>query len=141
MRGLPHGTCLCVLVCFFFLESSLPCWFFSQHPINSKSIQEHHRSSLRWDSPLPLNTSLARLEATKGKDEASGSSGLVSLVFRWFLVVFCSGVFFLVGFWLFWLVIFVVFMGQKDANPWGPQVAVGSIFPFTNLGFLGTRYF
>ena len=26
-------------------------------------------------------------------------------------------------------------MGQKDANPWGPQVAVGSISPFTNRLF------
>ena len=29
-------------------------------------------------------------------------------------------------------------MGQ---NPWGPQVAVGSIFPLTNGFFWGTRYF
>ena len=27
-------------------------------------------------------------------------------------------------------------VGQKDANPWGPQVD-GSIFPFTNKGFFG----
>ena len=26
-------------------------------------------------------------------------------------------------------------VGQKNANPWGRQVAVGSIFPFTNRVF------
>ena len=26
-------------------------------------------------------------------------------------------------------------VGQKDANPWGPQVGVGSIFPLTNRVF------
>ena len=31
--------------------------------------------------------------------------------------------------------------GQKECHPWGPQVAVGSIFPFTNRLFVVIRHF